>query len=149
MRVHEDAGRAAGDDRLRIFAHGDHGRFHVDVPVEEPWRDVLPLRVDDLRVLADAVVGLPEVGDAALGDGHVHVLLDLGRAHVHELRALDHRLGGSPWATADRVFEHSHSGFLQNLLIMPRSFDERRRLFGAGSIRSLSALLKLPSTIPF
>ena len=50
---------------------------------------------------------------------------------------------------ADRVFEHSHSGFLQNLLIMPRSFDERRRLFGAGSIRSLSALLKLPSTIPF
>ena len=55
--------------------------------------------------------------------------------------------GASPWA--DRVFEHSHSGFLQNLLIMPRSFDERRRLFGAGSIRSLSALLKLPSTIPF
>ena len=57
--------------------------------------------------------------------------------------------GASPWATADRVVEHSHSGFLQNLLIMPRSFDERRRLFGAGSIRSLSALLKLPSTIPF
>lgn len=66
----------------------------MDVPVEEPWRDVLPLRIDDLRVLADAVVCPAEVGDAALGDGHVHVLLDLGRAHVHELRALDHRLGG-------------------------------------------------------
>ena len=149
MRVHVDARGAVRHDGARVFAHAHHGRFHVDVPVEEPWRDVLPLRIDDLRVLADAVVCPAEVGDAALGDGHVHVLLDLGRAHVHELRALDHRLGASPWATADRVFEHSHSGFLQNLLIMPRSFDERRRLFGAGSIRSLSALLKLPSTIPF
>ena len=63
---------------------------------------------------------------------------------------LDHRLGGrEPLGDGGQGFEHSHSGFLQNLLIMPRSLDERRRLFGAGSIRSLSALLKLPSTIPF
>ena len=89
----------------------------MDVPVEEPWRDVLPLRVDDLRVLADAVVGLPEVGDAALGDGHVHVLLDLGRAHVHELRALDHRLGGrEPLGDGGQGFRALPQRFLAELV---------------------------------
>ena len=63
MRVHENARRAAGDDRLRIFAHGDHGRFHVDVPVQKARGNHLAGGVDDAGVLADAV-GVVGVDDA-------------------------------------------------------------------------------------
>ena len=66
----------------------------MDVPVEESGGDALAFRVYDARAFADAVVGRTEVGDATFGDGHVDALLDFARAHVHELRALDDRVGG-------------------------------------------------------
>ena len=90
-----DAHRAVGDDGAGVLAGTDHGRLHVDVPVQEARRDHLAGSVNDAGALADAMGGaLAHVGDAALRDGHVDVVLHFGRAHVHEPRARDHRVGG-------------------------------------------------------
>ena len=125
MRVHENARRAAGDDRLRIFAHGDHGRFHVDMPVHKAGRDVLAARVDDLRLLPDAVRRVAHERDAALGDRDVDALLDLRRADVDQTGVFDDRLRllyahGDPrhrtrhliqWLLAEFV-QHAGSSFI-------------------------------------
>ena len=92
MRVHENAGRAAGNDRLCVFAHGDHGRFDVDMPVHKAGRDILAACVDDLRLWSDAVRRVAHERDAALGDRNVDALLDLCRADVDQPGVPDDRL---------------------------------------------------------
>ena len=73
--VHEDAGGPVGHHRTGVFAHADHGGFHMDMGVHEARRDVLAGSVDDLGVLADAMGGVAHEGDPALGDGYVDPFL--------------------------------------------------------------------------
>ena len=125
MGIPVDAHRAVGDDGPGVLAGTDHGRLHVNVPVQKARRDHLARSVDDAGALADAMGGaLAHIGDAALRDGHVDVVLHFGRAHVHEPRARDHRVGGLA-ATAARVCVHSQSGFLQKWFSMGASFSAR------------------------
>ena len=100
--VHEDAGGPVGHHRPGVFAHADHGGFHMDMGVHEARRDVLAGSVDDLGVLADAMGGVAHEGDPALGNGYVDPFLDLGGADVHQLGIADDQL---------RLHHaHSHSG---------------------------------------
>ena len=92
VRVHENAGRAAGNDRLGVLAHGEHGRLHMDVPVHKAGRNVLPRRVDDLRVRTDAVRRVAHERDAPLCDGDVDALLNFRRADVDEPGAANDQL---------------------------------------------------------
>ena len=95
-----------------VLPRPHHGRLHVDVPIQEPRRYSLSGGVDHLRALADAVVGLPYVGDPPFGDGHVDALLDFGRAHVHEVGTLDDHVG--------RLFALRHRG--ERLRAFPERF---------------------------
>ena len=86
---------AVGHDGTGVLAGPDHGRFHVDVPVQKARGNYLARGANDAGALADAMGGaLAHIGDAALRDGHVDAVLHFGRAHVHEPRARDHRVGG-------------------------------------------------------
>ena len=75
MGIHKNTRGAVGDDSPGVLPHGDHGGFHVDMAVQEAGGDGGAVGVDDLGVLPDAVGGVPHQGDAAHGDGHIHVFL--------------------------------------------------------------------------
>ena len=129
VRIHEDAGRAAGDDRLRIFAHGDHGRFHVDVPVHKAGGNILAVCVDDGRLRADAVRGVSDERDAALGDCNVDALLNFGGADVDQTGVSDDQLGllrahGDPRQRARYLIQRLFAKLVQHMGVPPYVFSE-------------------------
>ena len=94
VRVVKDAGGAVGDDAAGVFAGREHRGFDVDVAVEHARGDIGAACLDHLCVLADAVLGVADEGDAAAVDGNVDMLADLVRADVDEPGVEDDRLGG-------------------------------------------------------
>ena len=83
-----------GDDAAGVFAGREHRGFDVDVAVEHARGDIGAACLDHLCVLADAVLGVADEGDAAAVDGNVDMLADLVRADVDEPGVEDDRLGG-------------------------------------------------------
>ena len=75
MGIHKNARGAVGDDSPGVLPYRDHGRFHMDMAVQKARGNGGAAGVDNVGVLPDAVRGVPHQGDAAHGDGHIHVFL--------------------------------------------------------------------------
>ena len=135
MGVPVDAHGAMGHHGPGVLAGAEHGGFHMDVPIEEARGDHLAGGIDHEGVRADAVVGArSHVGDAPAGDGHVHVVLNLGGAHVHESCVGDDGVG---WHLALGHGGQGAGALPERLLAEMVQHGISLSLAGAGRRRSL------------
>ena len=77
-----------GHDRTGILGGADHSGLHMDMAIHEGRGHVGTGKVEDLGLLADAVLCrmpfYPDIGDAALSDRDVGILQKLMGRHAHE-----------------------------------------------------------------
>ena len=55
----------------------------MNMRVHKSGCDILPCRVNDLRVITDAVICVTDQGDTSLCDRHIDPFLDLSCTDIH------------------------------------------------------------------
>ena len=92
-----DADGAVRDNGACVFADTEHGRFDVNVAIEETWSDILAFSIDDLGIWTDAGSGITDQSNAPFLDGNVEAVKDFCRADIDQTAVADDRIC---WHTA-------------------------------------------------
>ena len=84
MGIHINAHRSVRHHRPGVLPHRQHGRFHMDVPVQEAGGQIPSLRIHHPCLRTDATTGVPHQSDTPLAHRHIGMWQDLPITHIDQ-----------------------------------------------------------------